>query len=134
MDRSNTPTDDLGRLDYQQAGRCGQLAIVHAPVGGTVIQGQQFRGGEFIPSELVEKEKHSQDRRSRLSRVLSYAGKVPGAVKQKATEFVQNRYRKLEDRYGRKGAIAVLGAMALLTPVPLPEPRYLHTPLAPTGW
>ena len=43
---------------------------------------------------------------------------------------MQAKYAKLRDRYGETGAKAVLGAMVLLTPVPLPGTSLLPIALA----
>lgn len=44
------------------------------------------------------------------------ARKVVDAVKRKAIE----KFHKMEERYGRKGAIAVMAATVILTPIPAP--------------
>jgi hypothetical protein len=45
---------------------------------------------------------------------------VPAHVVTKVRAWVQGKYDKLKARYGESGAKAVLGAMVLLSPTPIP--------------
>jgi hypothetical protein len=55
---------------------------------------------------------------------------VPAHVAQKVRSFVQQRYEKLRTRYGDAGAKAILGAMVMLLPVPVPGSSLLPVAVA----
>lgn len=55
---------------------------------------------------------------------------VPGAVAKRVSGWVANKYKTLSDRYGPTGAKAVLGAMVLLSPVPVPGTSLVPIALA----
>jgi hypothetical protein len=55
---------------------------------------------------------------------------VPAALAKRVGEWVNLKYRKLSDRYGEAGAKAVLGAMVLLAPTPIPGSSLIPIALA----
>lgn len=65
-----------------------------------------------------------------ISALLARVGEVPSGLRDKASSFVSRKYEQLSERYTETGAKAVLAAMVLLTPVPLPGTSLLPIALA----
>jgi hypothetical protein len=86
--------------------------------------------GKFAPKEGAEgttAEPKESDRPAPASPPI--ATPSPGLVA-KAKAFVTRKYEKLASRYGSKGAIAILSAMVLLSPVPVPGTSLIPIALA----
>lgn len=67
---------------------------------------------------------------SHIGALLCRVGEVPTSLRDKASSFVSRKYEQLSERYTSTGAKAVLAAMVLLTPVPLPGTSLLPIALA----
>jgi hypothetical protein len=117
-----------------------QLSAAHAPKGGVTIQGVQYTGGQFIPAEVLAKATPEErakiagntdgdgDADAKASKILSMAkgglsrlGKAGAAIKAKAT----GTYQKLESRYGRATALAIMAAGIAGLPIPIPGTSFL---------
>jgi hypothetical protein len=57
---------------------------------------------------------------SKVTRIIKAVGKVPGRLVKKARDKVQNTYTKLEGRYGKGYARAIVAAGVAGLPVPIP--------------
>lgn len=62
--------------------------------------------------------------------LLAHIARVPRAIRERVTGFVTKRYRKLAERYGERGAKAILGACVLLSPLPIPGSSLIPIALA----
>jgi hypothetical protein len=70
---------------------------------------------------------------SRAQTIVKAAGTLSAgaqAVVGKVKEKIVARYQAMEQRYGRKGAIAVMAATVALTPVPVPGSSFVPVALA----
>jgi hypothetical protein len=66
----------------------------------------------------------------RLQGWAAQAGRLPAAVAAKVRDLAAAQFRRLEARYGRKGAVAVMAGMAALLPVPVPGASLVPVALA----
>ncbi len=73
---------------------------------------------------------HPHDAESRATAILAAVKDAPRQVLDKAARYVKAKYARMEQRYGRAGALAVLGASVALTPIPLPGTSFLPVALA----
>jgi hypothetical protein len=69
------------------------------------------------PSPSVDPE-HPADAKARS--LLSRLASVPGAVRRRVSEFIAHKYAGMVERYGEKGAKAVMAATILVLPIPGP--------------
>jgi hypothetical protein len=84
--------------------------------------------GKFAPKEGTESTT-AEPKENDTPASPSIATPSPGLVS-KAKAFVTRKYEKLASRYGPKGAIAILSAMVLLSPVPVPGTSLIPIALA----
>lgn len=52
--------------------------------------------------------------------LLQHVSKVPKKIKERVGQFLSNKYGKLVEKYGKRGAHAVLAGIILLAPLPVP--------------
>lgn len=85
--------------------------------GGTPGPCPTGDGDKPTAGELPHADDHAKSILAKAGGALKGAARAAVA---KTAAFAVARYEKLESEFGRKGAIAILGATVVLTPVPLP--------------
>lgn len=87
-----------------------------------------------IPGAAVGVPRHSAmakvDPDERAAGLAKRISEVPAAVAARVREWVSAKYQKLSARYGAAGAKAILGAMVLLAPTPIPGSSLLPVAIA----
>lgn len=96
------------------------------PAGGEG-ESQQSTSPSPTPSSPSSQEKIG-DKMSQLSAMGAQAPAAKRKIIDRISAKVQSTYEKLERRYGRKGAIAVMAGIAVTLPIPIPG-----TTLVPIG-
>jgi hypothetical protein len=88
------------------------------PATGVVVYGDK-------PSEPV-----SGNVDERAESMLQHAAALPRQALNKAIDVIEGRYAKLEERFGRPGALTILGASVALAAVPVPGTMLVPVALA----
>ncbi len=122
----------------------------HAPAGGVEVAGRRFKGGEFIPAEVMTKatpeerqavesgeargkplppqrkknlpksDSIEQQADAKSRTILTRLKGIPRAAVEKAKVTIQDKYTKLVARYGPAYAKMIVGAGIASLPVPVP--------------
>jgi hypothetical protein len=118
------PAEWLQAKDADEARNIGRQLNMAEDAAGHEHKGKGPGGGQFVKqsgdSTSSNAEKPSDSPVSQPSAGLA----------SKAKAFVTRKYEKLASRYGSKGAIAILSAMVLLSPVPVPGTSLIPIALA----
>jgi hypothetical protein len=95
-----------------------------------------LHGGDTHPVHGVAGAVHGEptsqqvDPDEKATSLAQRIAEVPKALRQRVSEWVNAKYRKLSLRYGEHGAKAILGATVLLLPVPVPGSSLLPVAVA----
>ncbi len=95
--------------------------------GGAELGDGGVRGGDVQQSGTGEETGKAEVKAQTLA---SRIAEVPAAVANRVREWVQAKYAKLSARYGETGAKAILGAMVLLAPTPIPGSSLIPVAIA----
>lgn len=85
---------------------------------GKFASGGGGGGGISAGSSVIAP--HIHEKASRIARATGAVKGAAKAVVAKAKSMAVNKFKKFEVRYGHKGAVAVMSASILLTPIPIP--------------
>ena len=102
---------DAGGREHASDGRFGTTSGSHGSKA-------KPRGASDRHSKPTERPARNPD--DKAAGLAERIGEVPKAIRTKVTSFIQARHRKLSQRYGPKGALAILGATVMLLPAPIP--------------
>jgi hypothetical protein len=80
----------------------------------------KFGPNSGVPSKPGVQNRTPENGKASPSSLAAKAKKLPAAIYKRAANKVQATYSKLEGRYGKKTAIAIMGAGILGLPLPIP--------------
>lgn len=119
---------DHGKFSTTGGAKGGVQSGAGVARGGDSSDGGSTSGNDATAQQTAEPTEHPADAKAKT--LAARIKEVPSAVVRRATEWVHLKYRKLADRYGETGAKAILGAMVLLAPTPIPGSSLLPVALA----